>query len=169
MQRFVRGSLLSWRVRLDVPLENIAEGLLPDFKVVADLEIEPEPLGRREVARQPQGGIGGDRSKAANDFVDSPKRDPDVLGKAVLRDSVLLQKLLEQEFARVDRQLLLHHWALLIVNEFDFVSVAADPSKADSPLIVDANAVPLTTISPERFEAICLWNGKVLEGLGRNP
>ena len=54
----------------------------------------------------------------------------------------------------------------MIVNEFDFVGVVTDPSKADSPLIVDANAVLPTTISSELLEAICRGDEQILEGLG---
>lgn len=42
----------------------------------------------------------------------------------------------------------------VVVNEFDLVRVAVQPSKADAPLIVDANTMLSGAITFELLEAI---------------
>src|SRR5580698_9915822 len=43
---------------------------------------------------------------------------------------------------------------LVVVNDFDFVGIAISPLKADSPLIVDANAPLSFAISVELFQTV---------------
>ena len=53
-----------------------------------NLEVEPEALGGGEVPREPKSGVSGDAALTEDDLVDTPSRDTNVLGKAVLAESV---------------------------------------------------------------------------------
>jgi hypothetical protein len=46
----------------------------------------------------------------------------------------------------------------MIINNFNFPSVAVTPGKADSPLLVDADRVLPFSITPQGFELIT-WRG----------
>ena len=47
---------------------------------------------------------------------------------------------------------------LVIVHDLDFFGVAVGPAKANSPLIVDSDAVLPTPVTRELFESIGWWD-----------
>jgi|HubBroStandDraft_6_1064221.scaffolds.fasta_scaffold176413_2 hypothetical protein len=51
----------------------------------------------------------------------------------------------------------------MIVGNFDFEGVAAPPNEADSPLIVDANAVLSLPIAAQGFEPIARRGCQIAE------
>ena len=51
----------------------------------------------------------------------------------------------------------------MIVDNLDIVGVTVSPAKADSPLIVDANAVLPTTISSQLFQPIGRWDPEIIK------
>ena len=79
------------------------EAIALDLEVVARLHIEPEPFGRAEVASQAEGGIRADGTGAVYDLVDATRGDADVLGQAVLREAERLEKVVREDFARMNR------------------------------------------------------------------
>jgi hypothetical protein len=50
----------------------------------------------------------------------------------------------------------------MVINDFHVVGVAIPPLKANTPLVVDADAVLASTIARELLQAIRRWNPKVL-------
>jgi hypothetical protein len=48
--------------------------------------------------------------------------------------------------------------SLMIINNFDVFCESIQPTKADSPLIIDANAALTGTISLECLKVIARWN-----------
>jgi len=54
----------------------------------------------------------------------------------------------------------------MIINNFDAFRASIRPTKADSPLIIDANAVLTGTITRECLKAIAGWNPQAACGLG---
>ena len=55
----------------------------------------------------------------------------------------------------------------MVIHDFDFVGISADPTKADSPLVVDPDAPLSSPIAAKSFESIPRWNPEVLQ-LGRS-
>ena len=53
-----------------------------------NLEVEPEALGGAEVPREPKSGVSGDAALAEDDLVDTPSGNTNVLGQAVLAETV---------------------------------------------------------------------------------
>jgi hypothetical protein len=51
----------------------------------------------------------------------------------------------------------------VIVHDFHIMGLASPPRKANSPLIIDPNAVLVSTVCLERFEAIARRNSKILQ------
>jgi hypothetical protein len=43
---------------------------------------------------------------------------------------------------------------LVIINDFDIVSIAIHPAKAKSPLLVDADAMRALAVSPQAFQVV---------------
>src|ERR1039458_5756188 len=79
-----------------------------------------------------------------------------------------LQEILAQDLTGVDRRqfgsLALHlNILLVVVGEFNFVSITAIPAKADSILVIHANTVLPGSVPLEGFEPIAWWNSQVVE------
>ena len=60
------------------------------FEFEPYLKVEPEAFGGAEVPREPKSCVSGDAALAEDDLVDTPSRDSNVLGQAVLTESVRL-------------------------------------------------------------------------------
>jgi hypothetical protein len=55
----------------------------------------------------------------------------------------------------------------VVVDEFDIISTSVLPREADSPLVVDPDAVLPPSVALERLEAVARRNPQVLEDLRR--
>jgi hypothetical protein len=55
---------------------------------------------------------------------------------------------------------------LMVVNDLDLVSVPFLPHEADTPTIIDPNAVLPCTVAQELLESITRWYSQVLERTG---
>ena len=117
--------------------------VLLDLEVVSRLQVEPEPVGRREVSGQPQRGVCGDPALAADDLVDPPWGDTDGDSQPLLGDLQRDEELLEENLpgwigAMVAMCVCL---LLVVVDDFDVVGAGWGPDEADAPLLVVADAV----------------------------
>ena len=52
---------------------------------------------------------------------------------------------------------------LVVVGDFDFISLAALPAEAESLLIVDADGILALPVSAERVQAVARWYAEVVE------
>jgi len=131
-----------------------------DFEIVSGLEIHPETLRCPKVARQTQRCVCGNSTLPMDDFVDSSRRNGDVLGQSVLSDTHRFQELLEENLTRMNwPQLFWHGVLLMIVDDLDVVGSPVFPEEADAPLVVHAD-----TVLPLSF------SNKFLKSIGRrNP
>lgn len=82
--------------------KNVLQSFLYGFQVEPQLQVEPESLARTEEAGQSQCGIGRDAPFPVDNLVDAPWGNADFFGQSVLADSERIQKLLQEDFARVD-------------------------------------------------------------------
>ena len=57
-------------------------------------------------------------------------------------------------------------WGLVAIGDFDFVGVTADPAEAQTPLVIDTNAVLTGTLAFERFEPVAGRDAEIFEGVG---
>jgi hypothetical protein len=51
----------------------------------------------------------------------------------------------------------------VIVNDLDIICCAAAPAKADTPLVVDSDAVLTYALAFECFETVAWWNTQIVE------
>jgi hypothetical protein len=103
------------------------------------LQIHPTLSVRAEKTGQPQGGIRCNRSFPRNDFSDAPLRYADRLGQPILGNLHRFQKILQQNFAGVNRRQVPFHGfsPLMVINNFDIIRMVVLPDEAYPPLIVD--------------------------------
>ena len=121
----------------------------------SNLKVEPEALGGAEVSREPKSGVRSDATLAEDDLVHTPSRDTNVLGQAVLSETVGLKELGQEDFARMDGCELCHGGHLrVVVDDLDVEGIGGAPDEADAPLIVDADAVLACAIALERLKPI---------------
>ena len=55
------------------------------------------------------------------------------------------------------------HFGLMVIDDLDFVGVSVAPDKADTPLVVDADAVRSRPMAFESFEPVARWHPQVLQ------
>ncbi len=55
----------------------------------------------------------------------------------------------------------------MVVDDLNVVSVAVSPSKANSPLVVDPNAVLTPALAPQPLESVARWDAKVFQARHR--
>ena len=133
-----------------------------------NLEVEPEALGGAEVPREPKSCVSGDAALAEDDLVDTTGRNTNVLGQAVLAESVGLQELGQEDFARMDGCELCHGVHLrVVVDDLDVEGIGGAPDEADAPLIVDADRVLAFPISFQRVKAIARRNFQIGQSSGQ--
>ena len=53
----------------------------------------------------------------------------------------------------------------MIINNFDVFCESIQPTKADSPLIIDANTILTGTIALERLKMIAGWNSQIFKAI----
>lgn len=88
------------------PRDLVQFGAVPvafDFKVVVDLDVDPEALVDAQRPGQAQRSIDCDGTLPANEFADSDLRQASGLGESVLADAQWFKELGEQDLARGDR------------------------------------------------------------------
>lgn len=100
-----------------------------------DLKVEPEAFGGAEVPRETKSRVRGDAALAEDDLVDTPSRNANVLGEAVLAEPVGLQELGQEDFARMDGCELCHGGHLrVVVDDLDVEGIGGAPDEADAEL-----------------------------------
>ncbi len=52
---------------------------------------------------------------------------------------------------------------LMVIDDFDFVSVGFRPAEDDAPLVVDSDALPSGEVAFEGFEQVAGWHSDVFE------
>lgn len=140
------------------------EGVPPDLQVVSGLRVDPEEVGRADVARQTQSRVCGDAALPVHDLVAPPwwnaygDRDP------VLGETERLDELLQEHLARVDRENLVHlHHLPVVVHDLDVLDVRFGPPEADPPLLVDPDAVLPDAVALECLQSVTRWHSQVVE------
>ena len=139
------------------------------FEIEPGLEVEPEPLARPEVSREPQRRIGANCPLAVHDLVDAARGHRNILREAVLRDTERLKKVGVQYFAGVNRGQFSrgHGVSSVVVNDRDVMRVSVAPDKAHAPLVVDTDAVLAGSIAAQLLQAIARRDAEVVERFRR--
>jgi len=167
------GVLASMRENSHLFRQSGSEMIALHLKVVARLQIEPKPITRAKIPRQPQGTICADGPGAMHDLVDSSRRHTDIPGQPVLGQAERLEKIRREDFAGMyGVQLASSHAipssnVLMIVNDLNFVRIAILPPEADAPLLIHTNTVLAGAIAPELLQAIPRRHAEIVELLGR--
>ena len=112
-----------------------------NIEVVVHLKAKPEAGGIPKEACEPKGGVSGDATPAMHDLVDPARRDVQFVAQLVLAEAERLHELFQQNLARMDWRYLLHRSPSVVVYDLNGVRVAVAPHEADSPRIVDPNAM----------------------------
>jgi len=140
-----------WR---DCTLQPLADLPARNFQVVLRLKVLPQLCRRAEISRQAQRHLGSDCSPPADDLIDCRSRHAKILRDPLGAQFQRLHEVMQQNIARMywPKPLVCHRqfpWhALVIIHDFHVKGVAFLPLEADSPLLVDPDAVLTLTITP---------------------
>lgn len=137
------------------------------IKVILTLQIEPKLCACPEVTAKTQRGIGCNCPLAANDLLEPVTRYMQFFGKRSRRQSVIRQKVLGKDLTGMDRADNLsggHCFSpLVVIDNFNFISIAFVPDKADAPLAIDPDGMLSLPVSLERFQMVRRRHAKVIE------
>ena len=97
-------------------LNPITKSILLNFQIIASLHVEPEAVSGTEVSGQSEGCISSDGPSAVDDLVDPSRRYTEIFCKAILANAEWLQKIFQQDFARMNRR----HFFLTLHNGLTF-------------------------------------------------
>lgn len=152
---------------LDLFFKPIAKLHFGAFGIEVSLDAAPEFDGGAEVAGQPQGRVGTDTALLVADFADPHGGHADVLGQPVLTDAQGFQKLLQEDFAGVNRGEISHRSTSMVVDNFDVVNTIVMPFKANPPLAVDTDRVLPNAITAQRLQAVGRRDAKIRQRFGK--
>ena len=91
------------RRKRNASAQRIPQCIFSTVKLVAHLQVHPESRGRTRVAGQSHRCIGHGSALSADDFIDTTRRNTDIDGELVLRNSEALNEVLHKDFTRVNR------------------------------------------------------------------
>ena len=153
----------SYRAGLNLLSQLFLGGVLSYIKIVIHLQSQPELRRHLKISCQPQCSISGNRTFPVNDLIDTTWRNMDVLGQSVLADFFRLQKLFHEDFSRVKREhfLFTHGHLLMVIDDFNVISVFFLPDETNTPLIIYSDAVLTFPLPLQAFKVIRGWVSKV--------
>ena len=153
----------SYRAGLNLLSQLFLGGVLSYIKIVIHLQSQPELRRHLKISCQPQCSISGNRTFPVNDLIDTTWRNMDVLGQSVLADFFRLQKLFHEDFSRVKREhfLFTHGHLLMVIDDFNVISVFFLPYETNTPLIIYSDAVLTFPLPLQAFKVIRGWVSKV--------
>ncbi len=115
---------------------------LSNLSVIGGLRTQPIAVGQAEEAAKPQISISSDPPLPCHNVSNTLGRNADFFSQAILANAHGLKELLQEEFARGDGLKFSHMYLYSVVIHYLYVlSARFRPAKADTPLIIDANAV----------------------------
>ena len=105
----------------------------------------------------------------SNNLIDPTRCYANVLSQPILTKSQRIQKLLQENFPWVNRRygFFGHCYVSVVVCDLNVEGVARSPPEAETPLIVDTNAVLPRSIATEFFQSVSRCHTKVVQGVRR--
>lgn len=117
------------------------------FQVVSRLKIHPKCCRRAKIFFKTKRRIRTYATKPMNNFINATRRDANIHRKSILRHIEWRQKFFEKNLAWMNRLKFFCHTLLMIIGYFHIKRASILPSKTNSPLIVDTNAVLTKSVS----------------------
>src|SRR5262249_4099628 len=112
-------------------------------QVMISLQVHPQLRRCAKIFCEPQRYRGRNRGAAMHDVVDAGWIDVEIAREAVLADAVRLHEFLGEDLAGRNRRKLFQgrhgRCSSMIVNDFNVLSATVTPTKANPPLVVDAD------------------------------
>jgi hypothetical protein len=149
---------------VDLLLDLCANHAFGDSQIEVGLEPKPKLGGNAEIFAQPQSSIGSDSAFPIHNSADAARWNSDFPGESIDTDVHWLHEFLEKNLSGMDRVkqfFVRHKSSLMIVDDLDVESVALFPNEANSPLIINANAVLTLAVASQRFQAIARGSQQV--------
>jgi hypothetical protein len=164
-----RSALSGVLQRLDL-VECVDKAITLEFEVVPPLEVHPEPLGRAEVPSHPERRVGRDATLAVHDLVDASRWHADGDCQSMLGDAEWLEEFVHEDFAwmdrRADRESVHEQFLSVVIDNLDVFRSCGGPPEADSPLLVDPDAVFADAITLQLLKPIARRDTQVTEHVG---
>ena len=137
------------------------------FKIVVALQAQPEFWTDAEEAGEAVGGVGGDGAALMHQSGNAAVRNAGGDGELVLRDTQGHDEFLPENLAGMDiAEGLFHGSGSMVIHDLHVAGVPVLPAEADTPLVIDANAVLAGAAALEGFQPVRGWNAQVSESAG---
>ncbi|GEM_PF-1493429 len=145
-----------------------ANFFLCSLHIKTGLNVHPELRGLSKIFAEPKSYFTGYGAGTVNDVANPHRRYPDVMRKFCLRDVEFVYNLFKYH-AGMHRLKISSHFTplfLVIIRNFNIISTIYIKSKADAPLVIDADT-PLTfTLARKSLKAVRGWKPQVLSRYG---
>ena len=153
----------SYRAGLNLLSQLFLGGVLSYIKIVIHLQSQPELRRHLKIPCQSQCCVSGNGTFSMDNLVDTTRRNMDIFGQSVLADFFRLQKLFHEDFSRVEREhfLFTHGHLLMVIDDFNVISVFFLPYETNTPLIIYSDAVLTFPLPLQAFKVIRGWVSKV--------
>ena len=153
----------SYRAGLNLLSQLFLGGVLSYIKIVIHLQSQPELRRHLKIPCQSQCCVSGNGTFSMDNLVDTTRRNMDIFGQPVLADFFRLQKLFHEDFSRVEREhfLFTHGHLLMVIDDFNVISVFFLPYETNTPLIIYSDAVLAFPLPLQAFKIIGGWVSKV--------
>ena len=153
----------SYRAGLNLLSQLFLGGVLSYIKIVIHLQSQPELRRHLKIPCQSQCGISGNGTFSMDNLVDTTRRNMNIFGQPVLADFFGPQKLFHEDFSRVKREhfLFTHGHLLMVIDDFNVISVFFLPDETNTPLIIYSDAVLTFPLPLQAFKVIRGWVSKV--------
>ena len=153
----------SYRAGLNLLSQLFLGGVLSYIKIVIHLQSQPELRRHLKIPCQSQCCVSGNGTFSMDNLVDTTRRNMNIFGQSVLADFFRLQKLFHEDFSRVEREhfLFTHGHLLMVIDDFNVISVFFLPYETNTPLIIYSDAVLTFPLPLQAFKVIRGWVSKV--------
>ena len=143
---------------LDIPSALVNGGI----QIVIHLQPKPETCRVPEECTQAQGSIGCHSSLPMNDFINPARRNAKFPPEQVLTYLQWSHELFLEDLTRMYRGRFLSHSTLLVIVDYlNIKCVTPSPYEADTPLIVDPNAMLSLPVALENLKSIPGWHSQI--------
>ena len=151
------------RAGLNLLSQLFLGGVLSYIKIVIHLQSQPELWRHLKIPCQSQCCVSGNGTFSMDNLVDTTRRNMNIFGQSVLADFFRLQKLFHEDFSRVKREhfLFTHGHLLMVIDDFNVISVFFLPYETNTPLIIYSDAVLTFPLPLQAFKVIRGWVSKV--------
>jgi len=137
-----------------------------DPEIEVDLESEPQVGRDAKILGQSKRRVRSNGTLPVDDRADASRRDGDLASELVDADTQRFHEFFPQDLAgmdRIEQFLACHRHTSMVINNLDLIGITVSPDEANSPLVIDANAVLALAVASQCLKPVPRRDLQVLQ------